>query len=219
MINTPHNPTGTIMTKSDMQQLERIIRETNIILLSDEVYEHIVFDQQPHNSVLRYPALAERSFVVYSFGKTYHHTGWKMGYCIAPAELMKEFRKVHQYIVFSANTPYQYAFEEIMRNKDLYLSLNNFYQEKRDYFCKLLSHTRFQFKPAAGSYFQLVSYKGLSNEKDTDYAVRLTKQYGVASVPISVFYSKPYDQKMLRFCFAKKKETLDAAIERLLKIK
>ncbi len=219
MINTPHNPTGSVLTKSDMQQLERIIRETNIIILSDEVYEHIIYDGLQHESVLRYPGLAERSFVVYSFGKTYHNTGWKMGYCIAPAELMKEFRKVHQYIVFSVNTPYQYAFEEIMRNKNLYLALSGFYQEKRDYFCNMLKQTRFQFKPASGSYFQLVSYKGMSNEKDTDYAVRLTKDVKVASVPISVFYSKPYDQKMLRFCFAKKKDTLDAAIERLIKIK
>jgi len=219
MINTPHNPTGSVLTKSDLQQLERIVRETNIIILSDEVYEHIIFDGHQHESVLRYPGLAERSFVIYSFGKTYHNTGWKMGYCIAPAELMREFRKIHQYIVFSTNTPYQYALEDIMRNKSLYLDLHSFYQEKRDYFCSLLKQTRFQFKPASGSYFQLVSYKGMSNEKDTDFAIRLTRDYGVASVPVSVFYSKPYDQKMLRFCFAKKKETLDAAIERLIKIK
>ncbi len=219
IINTPHNPTGTILTKKDMQQLDLIVRETNIIILSDEVYEHIVFDGLQHESILRFPGLAERSFVTYSFGKTYHNTGWKMGYCIAPSELMREFRKVHQFIVFSANTPYQYAFQDIICNKDLYLGLNAFYQEKRDYFCKALQQTQFQFNPTSGSYFQLVSYKGMSNEKDTEYAIRLTKDYGVASVPVSVFYSKPYDQKMLRFCFAKRKETLDAAIERLIKIK
>lgn len=218
MINTPHNPTGTVLSNEDMIQLEKIVKDSNIIIISDEVYEHIIFDEKQHESVLRYPLLAERSFVVYSFGKTYHNTGWKMGYCIAPELLMKEFRKSHQYIVFCANTTLQYAFADIMMNADMYLGLSSFYEEKRNFFCKLLKQTKFEFTPASGSYFQLVSYKKLSDEHDKDYAIRLTKEIGVASVPISSFYHTGYDQKMLRFCFAKKKATLEAALERLVKL-
>ena len=218
MINTPHNTTGTVLSNEDMIQLEKIVKDSNIIIISDEVYEHIIFDEKQHESVLRYPLLAERSFVVYSFGKTYHNTGWKMGYCIAPELLMKEFRKSHQYIVFCANTTLQYAFADIMMNADMYLGLSSFYEEKRNFFCKLLKQTKFEFTPASGSYFQLVSYKKLSDEHDKDYAIRLTKEIGVASVPISSFYHTGYDQKMLRFCFAKKKATLEAALERLVKL-
>jgi len=218
MINTPHNPTGTVLSNEDMIQLEKIVKDSNIIIISDEVYEHIIFDEKQHESVLRYPLLAERSFVVYSFGKTYHNTGWKMGYCIAPELLMKEFRKSHQYIVFCANTTLQYAFADIMMNADMYLGLSSFYEEKRNFFCKLLKQTKFEYTPASGSYFQLVSYKKLSDEHDKDYAIRLTKEIGVASVPISSFYHTGYDQKMLRFCFAKKKATLEAALERLVKL-
>jgi len=218
MINTPHNPTGTVWNAEDLLQLEKLTGGTNIIVLSDEVYEHIIFDNKEHQSVLLFPRLAERSFVVYSFGKTYHNTGWKTGYCLAPAELMKEFRKVHQYIVFCVNTPLQYAFTEIMKNENLYLELKDFYQSRRDYFLSLLKGSRFKWKTAAGSYFQLLDYSGITDEKDAEYAIRLTKEFGVTSIPVSAFYHKAYDQKQLRFCFAKEKETLERAAERLMKI-
>lgn len=218
IINTPHNPSGMVMTAQDMKQLQKLTQNTDIIILSDEVYEHIIFDGVEHQSVMRYPKLAERSFVVFSFGKTYHNTGWKMGYCLAPAELMREFRKAHQFIVFSANTPIQYAFAEMMKDPMHYLGLRNFYEEKRNYFLRLTEGSRFKAKPAAGSYFQLLSYKGISNEKDTDFAVRLTKETGVAAIPTSVFYHHSVDRKMLRFCFAKENETLEKAAERLQKV-
>lgn len=219
MINTPHNPTGTVLDYEDMTQLKKIVRGTGIIILSDEVYEHILFDGKKHESVLRDPELAERSFAIYSFGKTYHNTGWKLGYCIAPKELTKEFRRVHQFVVFSSNTPMQHAFADIMDDEEMYLSLPQFYQEKRDFFCKLLRDTPFKFTPAEGSYFQLVNYSGLGNESDKDYAVRLTKELGVASIPVSVFYHENYDKQMLRFCFAKENATLERAVERLVKLK
>ena len=218
IINTPHNPTGMAMTAQDMKQLQKLTQNTDIIILSDEVYEHIIFDDLVHQSVMRYPKLAERSFVVFSFGKTYHNTGWKMGYCLAPAELMREFRKAHQFIVFSANTPYQYAFAEMMKDPSYYLALRKFYEEKRDYFLKLIYGSKFKAKAASGSYFQMLGYKGISNEKDTDFAIRLTKEIGVASIPVSVFYHHKVDNKMLRFCFAKENETLEKAAERLLKV-
>lgn len=218
IINTPHNPSGMVMTAQDMKQLQKLTQNTDIIILSDEVYEHIIFDGLEHQSVMRYPKLAERSFVVFSFGKTYHNTGWKMGYCLAPAELMREFRKAHQFIVFSANTPVQYAFAEMMKDPMHYLGLRTFYEEKRNYFLKLTEGSRFKATPAAGSYFQLLSYKGISNEKDTDFAVRLTKEAGVAAIPTSVFYHHGVDRKMLRFCFAKENETLEKAAERLQKV-
>ncbi|MBX7108830.1 MAG: methionine aminotransferase [Chitinophagales bacterium] len=218
IINTPHNPSGMVMTAQDMKQLQKLTQNTDIIILSDEVYEHIIFDGGEHQSVMRYPKLAERSFVVFSFGKTYHNTGWKMGYCLAPAELMREFRKAHQFIVFSANTPIQYAFAEMMKDPSHYLGLRAFYEEKRNYFLKLTEGSRFRAKPAAGSYFQMLSYKGISNEKDTDFAVRLTKEKGVAAIPTSVFYHHGVDRHMLRFCFAKEKETLERAAERLQKV-
>ena len=218
LLNSPHNPTGAVLGAADMVQLEKLTSGTDIILLSDEVYEHLLFDGRQHQSVMRYPALAERSFVVYSFGKTYHNTGWKMGYCLAPAELMKEFRKVHQYLVFSVNTPYQHAFADWMEDASRYLGLGAFYQQKRDLFLGLLGGSRFQWEPAAGSYFQFVSYKNISEEKDTDFAIRLTKEAGVASVPVSVFYHQGYDARMLRFCFAKKDDTLKAAAERLCRL-
>lgn len=217
IINTPHNPAGTIMTPKDMKELEKITSNSEITIVSDEVYEHILFDGVRHESVMRYPKLAERSFVVFSFGKTYHTTGWKMGYCLAPANLMTEFRRVHQFVVFCANSPIQYALADFMKNKN-YLELPKFYQEKRDYFLKLLAGSKFKFKPAAGSYFQLLDYSAITREKDTDYAIRLTKENGVASIPTSVFYHEPVDQKLLRFCFAKTKETLEMAAEKLLKV-
>jgi methionine aminotransferase len=218
MVNTPHNPTGSILTANDMQQLEKIVSGTDIIVLSDEVYEHIIFDGQVHQSVCRFPGLAERSFIVFSYGKTYHATGWKLGYVLAPEKLMAEFRRVHQFVVFCVNTPLQYALADYMKKKQEYLGLGKFYQEKRDYFIKLIKGSKFKLKPALGSYFQLLDYSNITTEKDTDFAVRMTKEMGVASVPTSVFYHEPVDDKLLRFCFAKTNETLEKAAEKLCKI-
>jgi methionine aminotransferase len=218
IINSPHNPTGSIMSAEDMKMLEKLTGDTDIVIISDEVYEHIIFDKQQHQSVARYPKLAERSFIISSFGKTFHTTGWKIGYCIAPQNLMAEFRKVHQFLVFSTNTPIQLALAEFLKQKNNYLELGNFYQKKRDHFNGLIKNSKFKLIPSAGTYFQLLNYKNLSTEKDTDYAVRLTKEFGIASVPVSVFYHELVDQKVLRFCFAKKEETLEKAAEILNKI-
>ena len=218
IINTPHNPTGSIMTKEDMQMLEKITKNTDIVIISDEVYEHIIFDNQQHQSVSRFPKLAERSFIISSFGKTFHTTGWKVGYCVAPKNLMAEFRKVHQFLVFCVNSPIQYALAEYLKEEKNYTGLNKFYQDKRDYFTKLLKHSKFEFTPSAGTYFQLLNYKKISKEKDTAYAIQLTKEFGVASVPVSVFYHETTDNNVLRFCFAKKEETLEKAAEILNKI-
>ena len=214
IINTPHNPGGSLMTAKDMKELEKITSRTEITIISDEVYEHIIFDGHRHESVMRYPKLAERSFVVFSFGKTYHNTGWKMGYCLAPENLMTEFRRVHQFVVFSANTFIQYALADFMKNKN-YLELPAFYQEKRDYFLKLIQGSKFSFTPASGSYFQCLDFSKITKENDFDFAVRLTKESGVASVPVSAFYHKNHDPKLLRFCFAKTNETLERAAEKL----
>jgi methionine aminotransferase len=218
IINTPHNPTGSIMTAGDMAKLEKLTKGTDIVIISDEVYEHIIFDGYEHQSVARFPKLAERSFIISSFGKTFHTTGWKIGYCVAPANLMAEFRKVHQFVVFSGNTPIQHALAEYLKNKKNYTGLGKFYQEKRDYFTKLIKNSNFKFEPASGTYFQLLRYNGMSKEKDTDFAIRLTKEFGIASIPISVFYHNAVDNKVLRFCFAKKEETLEKAAEILNKI-
>lgn len=218
IINTPHNPSGSVLKKSDLKELEKITKNTEIIVLSDEVYEHIIFDKENHQSVCLFPGLAERSILVYSFGKMFHITGWKMGYVLAPANLMVEFRKAHQFIVFSSNTPAQVAFNEYMKDESHYLELGDFYQEKRDYFIKGLKGSRFRFTPAAGTYFQLLDYSKISQEKDTDFAVKLTKENKIASIPVSVFYNREVDNKVLRFCFAKKKETLDKALEILQKV-
>jgi len=218
MINTPHNPTGSVMTAEDMKELERITQGTDIVIISDEVYEHIIFDNIRHESVMRYPKLAERSFVIFSFGKTYHTTGWKLGYCFAPANLMAEFRKVHQFNVFSSNTPIQHALAEYIRNSNDYLELPEFYRQKRDFFNKAVSQSRFTLRPASGSYFQLLDYSNITDEKDTDFAIRMTREFKVASIPVSVFYSQPPEQKVLRFCFAKTNETLEMAAEQLCKI-
>lgn len=218
LLNSPHNPTGSLMTESDMKELIRITQGTEIMIISDEVYEHLVFDGHRHESVLHYPELAERSFAIYSFGKTYHATGWKTGYSIAPENLMREFRKVHQFMVFCANTPMQYALADFMNNRN-YLDLPAFFQAKRDRFLSLLKGSAFTFQPAKGSYFQLLDYSAISSDKDLDFAVRLTREYGVASVPTSPFYKSPSDQKVLRFCFAKKDETLEMAAERLQRVK
>jgi methionine aminotransferase len=218
IINTPHNPTGSVLSDDDMRQLEKIVKDSDTVIVSDEVYEHIIFDGKQHQSVSRFPHLAERSFIISSFGKTFHVTGWKVGYCVAPKNLMTEFRKVHQFLVFTVNTPMQYALAEFLKKKENYSDLGNFYQKKRDYFISLIKNSRFAFKPAAGTYFQLLDYSKIAKEKDTEYAIRLIKESGIASIPISVFYHKPVDNKMLRFCFAKKDETLEKAAQIINKI-
>jgi len=218
IINTPHNPTGSIMTGQDMGQLEKLLDNSNILVLSDEVYEHIIFDGYEHQSVARFPKLAERSFIISSFGKTYHTTGWKIGYCLAPAPLMKEFQKTHQYNVFSVNTPAQVAYANFMDEKEAYLQLRHFYQEKRDLFRSLVLGSRFNLKHTAGSYFQLLNYEAISEEADTEFAIRLTKEHKVAAIPTSVFYNRRIDNKVLRFCFAKENVTLERAAELLQKV-
>ncbi len=213
IINTPHNPTATVLSAEDLRLLESLLRNTNIAVISDEVYEHIVFDGYQHQSVARFPGLAERSFLVSSFGKTYHVTGWKMGYVAAPRELMAEFRKVHQFNAFVANGPLQYVFAEYMQNKDAYLQLAAFYQKKRDFFLDGIKGSRFKPLPSRGTFFQNLSYEMISEEKDTDLAVRLTREHGVASIPVSVFYRQPPAHRVLRFCFAKSEETLAKGAE------
>jgi methionine aminotransferase len=219
VINSPHNPTGSILAEKDMKELEKLTKGTDIIILSDEVYEHIIFDGATHQSVLRYPALAERSMVVGSFGKTYHATGWKVGYCIAPRELTQEFRKVHQFNVFSVNTPMQHAYSEVLKHAHLYEGLGSFYQEKRDFFRNALRGSKFDLLDCKGTYFQLASYKKISEEKDTDFVIWLTREWKVAAIPVSVFYHRHLDEKIIRFCFAKENMTLERAAEKLNKIK
>jgi methionine aminotransferase len=218
IINTPHNPTGMVLTASDMLKLQKLTDKTEIVILSDEVYEHIIYDGYEHQSVARFPKLAERSIIVSSFGKTYHTTGWKMGYCLAPAALMAEFRKVYQFMMFSANTPVQYAMAEIMKKKELYRELGAFYMEKRDFFQGLLKESKFKILPCAGSYFQLLGYEKITKESDKEFAVRLTEKHQIASIPTSVFYHKAVDNKVLRFCFAKSNETLEKAAQTLCRI-
>jgi methionine aminotransferase len=214
IINSPHNPTGTVWNKEDFDQLASILNGTNIMVLSDEVYEHITFDGKQHHSVLGHPNLQDRSFAVFSFGKTFHATGWKLGYVIAPENLMFEFRKVHQYEVFSVNAPMQYALAEYMQDPNVFY-ISSLYQQKRDYFQQLMANTRFKALPSSGTYFQLYDYSEISDESDVDFAIRLTKEFGVASIPISVFYSVPKQDKVLRFCFAKSEETLVEGARRL----
>lgn len=218
IINTPHNPTATVFTKDDFLALEKLIANTDIIVLSDEVYEHIIFDEHKHYSASMFPKLAERSFIISSFGKTFHNTGWKMGYCIAPEALMNEFRKVHQYVVFSVNTPVQHALTEYLKNESNYLKLSAFYQQKRDFFTSVIRNSKFEIMPSSGTYFQLLNYKNISDEKDTDFAVRLTVEHKLATIPISVFYNQQIDEKILRFCFAKDEKTLEKAAEIINKI-
>ncbi|ANH59360.1 methionine aminotransferase [Dokdonia donghaensis] len=210
-INTPHNPTGTILDKEDMMELSRILKGTDIILLSDEVYEHIVFDGKKHESVARYPELRARSFITASFGKTFHNTGWKMGYTVAPKALMEEFQKVHQFNVFSVHHPSQKAFATYLKEPEHYLRLNDFFQQKRDLFLDLIKDSRFKVTPAAGTYFQMLDYSEITQKEDVDFAKRLTKDHKVASIPTSVFNLHQEDFKMLRFCFAKDDETLKKA--------
>jgi len=213
IINTPHNPSGSILTAKDMKELAASLRGTNILVLSDEVYEHMVFDGQRHESVSRYPDLAERSFVMASFGKTFHVTGWKMGYCAAPAPLMEEFRKIHEFNVYAVNHPIQKALVSYLQNDANYLGLSPFFQHKRDLFLQAITPSRFTFTPTRGTYFQLLDYSVITDEGDVDFATRLIKEKGLASIPISVFCVDQLDQQQLRFCFAKTDDTLLQAAE------
>lgn len=218
IINSPHNPTGSVLDKNDMEELKQIVAGTNIFIISDEVYEHLIFDELKHESMLRYPELLERSFVCFSFGKTYHCTGWKLGYCIAPSALMKEYRKVHQFNAFTCFTPAQVALAEYIKNKEAYLSLPRFMQQKRDYFIELMKNTKFDMVTTHGSYFICASYGRISNESDKELAIRLTKEAGVATIPVSAFYHNGKDDKVVRFCFSKQNRTLQQAVERLMKL-
>lgn len=218
LINSPQNPTGSVISENDIAELRKIVEGTNIFIISDEVYEHLIYDGIPHQSILRYPDLLQRTFVCFSFGKVYNCTGWKLGYCIVPAELTKEFRKVHQFNCFSCFTPTQVALAGFLKNRDAYLSLAGFMQEKRDYFIRLMQQTKFTLQPSYGSYFICGTYEKLSNEADKDFAIRLTKEAGVATIPVSAFYRDGKDDKVIRFCFSKKNETLEVAVEKLVKI-
>jgi len=220
MINSPHNPSGAMLEESDLRVLAEILRNTDIFLVSDEVYEHIVFDGARHESVLRYPELAARAFVISSFGKTYHCTGWKVGYAIAPPALTAEFRKVHQYNTFTSFSPAQYAFAAMIRDEpEHYEQLGAFYQAKRDRFRGQLLATRLKPLPVPGGYFQLVDYSEVSDLPDTEFVKWLTVEHGVTAIPLSPFYeSPPPSQRLARLCFAKNDATMDAAVERLMKL-
>jgi methionine aminotransferase len=218
IINSPHNPSGTTLSEDDLKTLEALVKNKDILVLSDEVYEHMAFDNQAHQSVARFHDLRMQSIIVSSFGKTVHTTGWKIGYVAAPEFLMKEFRKVHQFLVFAVNHPFQLALAEYLQNKENYLELKHFYQEKRDLFRKLISGSRFQIEPCTGTYFQLLNYSKITNENDCDFAIRLTKEHKLASIPLSVFYTQHIDHHLLRFCFAKKTETLEKAAEILVQL-
>jgi len=219
ILNTPHNPTGTVWGEQDIQQLREMIAGRDIYLLSDEVYEHISFDGKQHQSLLRYPDLAARTFAVSSFGKTYHATGWRVGYCVAPRPLMEEFLRIHQFVNFSTNSPMQYAIADFLRDcPQHHLELGAFYQEKRDLFVELMSGSKFSMVPSSGTYFQLADYSEISNEPDTEFAARLTREYKVAVIPISVFYKDPPEQNVVRFCFAKDNDTLREAANKLTRI-
>jgi methionine aminotransferase len=217
IINSPNNPTGSVLTDRDIDALTKLTKGTDILILSDEVYEHIIFDGAKHLSMASYPELKERSFIVASFGKVLHATGWKVGYCMAPENLMKEFRKIHQYNVFSVNTPVQHAIADYLQDAEKYTALAAFFQEKRDYFRTLMSQTRFNLLPCKGSYFQCVTFDHLSDETDVELSTRLVTDFGVASVPVSAFFLRNTDHHVLRFCFAKKQETLEMAVEKLIK--
>ncbi|HEU0063994.1 MAG TPA: methionine aminotransferase [Flavisolibacter sp.] len=218
LINSPHNPTGSILTDSDIKELRNIISQFPLYIISDEVYEHLIFDGQKHLSILRYPDLFERSFVCFSFGKVYHCTGWKLGYCVAPEYLMNEFRKVHQFNCFSCDSPKQVALASFLKKKDHYLNLGKFLEGKRNYFQTLMASTKFKALPSYGSYFQIYSYSALSNETEKEFAIRITKQYGVAAIPVSAFYQDETNHNVVRFCFAKKESTLENAAKRLINI-
>ena len=218
IINSPNNPTGSILSDADMLTLQSILSGTQIFLISDEVYEHLTFDGLKHNSVLKYPELFARSFVCFSFGKVYNCTGWKLGYCVAPAKLMAEFRKIHQFDAFCCFTPTQIALAEHLKQAEAYLSLASFMQKKRDLFLGNMKDSRFSFLPSSGSYFVCATYEQISSMPAKELAIELTKSIGVATIPVSAFYQNGHDDKVLRFCFAKKDETLETAAERLCKL-
>lgn len=218
VINSPHNPTGTILSKEDQLRLEKITEGTNIIVLSDEVYEHLIFDGKQHESVCRFSGLKERSLVIGSFGKTFHATGWKMGFVLAPEQMMKEFRKVHQFVVFAVNTPIQLALAEFLKDPKNYKYLGGFFQQKRDFFTDAVKASRFKILPSLGTYFQLLDYRMISDEPELEFGKRLIAEYGIAGVPVSSFYNKANENGTIRFCFAKKESTLLQAAEILCKI-
>lgn len=215
IINSPHNPSGAVIDEADIVALKKILEGNEIILLSDEVYEHLIFDSKKHLSILKYPDLMERSFISFSFGKVFHCTGWKLGYSVSSPALMKEFRKVHQFNCFTCNSPMQVAIAEYLKNPENYLSLASFLEKKRDYFAEKMKGTAFRAIPSYGSYFQLYDYSAISEEPEIDFAKRLVSEYGVAGIPVSAFYKSAVDHKVIRFCFSKKESTLDAAVERL----
>ena len=218
MINTPHNPSGTILKKSDLLALQEIVKDTDIMVLSDEVYEHIIFDSEEHYSVCRFPDLRSRSFITASFGKTFHNTGWKIGYCCAPKDLMDEFVKVHQFNVFSVNHPMQVGIAQYLKDPDHYLQLGEFYQKKRDLFFSLMKDSKFRMSPSKGTYFQAADFSLISDENDIEFTRRITIEHGVASIPISPFNFEKRDDKMVRFCFAKTDDTLKRAAEILCRL-
>lgn len=213
VINSPHNPSGTILSENDMLQLQELVVKNDLLVISDEVYEHIIFDNQTHFSAARFPELASRSFIIASFGKTFHNTGWKMGYCLAPENLMNEFKKVHQFNVFSVNTPVQKALAEYIKTPENYLKLPVFYQQKRDIFLDLIKDSRFKIIPSKGTYFQMLDFSQISNESDIQFTERLTKENKIAMIPTSVFNTYKEDFKQIRVCFAKTEETLQQAAE------
>jgi len=218
IINSPHNPSATVWTREEMLRLQELLAPTDVLLISDEVYEHMVFDGQPHQSAARFPGLAARAFIVSSFGKTYHVTGWKVGYVAAPASLSAEFRKVHQFNVFTVNTPVQHGLAAYMADPKPYLELPAFYQRKRDLFREGLSRTRLRMLPSEGTYFQCVDISAVSDLSESDFCLWLTRELGVAAIPLSAFYGDGFDQRVVRFCFAKKDETLHKALERLARL-
>lgn len=218
VINSPHNPTGSVLSENDIAELRSIVKDTTIIIVSDEVYEHLIFDGLQHQSILRFPDLMERSFVSFSFGKVYHCTGWKIGYCVTSPYLMKEFKKIHQFNCFSCDTPKQVALSKFLAKRENYLELGAEMQKKRDYFLGLMKATKFKPLASHGSYFQCYSYAAISNEPEADFAIRITKEIGVAAIPVSVFYKTPINNNVVRFCFSKQDPTLEEAAKRLSKL-
>jgi methionine aminotransferase len=218
IINSPHNPTGSVLSENDINELRNLVKDTNIIILSDEVYEHLIFDDLKHQSILRFPDLMERSFVCFSFGKVYHCTGWKIGYCVTSPYLMKEFKKIHQFNCFSCDTPKQVALSKFLAKRENYLELGSEMQKKRDYFLELMKATKFKPLASYGSYFQCYSYAAISDEPEMEFAIRITKEIGVAAIPVSVFYQTPMDHKVVRFCFSKQNATLQEAAKRLTRL-
>jgi methionine transaminase len=218
LLNSPHNPTGSVLRENDIAELRSVVEGTKIIIVSDEVYEHLIFDGLQHQSILRFPDLMERSFVSFSFGKVYHCTGWKIGYCITSPYLMKEFRKIHQFNCFSCDTPKQVALSKFLAKRENYLELGKQMQEKRDFFLNLMKKTKFKPLKSHGSYFQCYSYADISDEKEADFAIRITKEVGVAAIPVSVFYKTPVNNQVVRFCFSKQNTTLEEAASRLTKL-